>query len=119
MKTLINKVQLIGNLGKDPEVKTVGDGRKMARTSIATTESYKNKEGEWVNQTTWHNLVAWGAAAERFSKRLGKGDNVAIEGRLVNRKYVDKDGVTRYSTDVEVSDLVLMNKQEPAMKQGA
>lgn len=109
---LRNKVQLIGNLGVDPEVKELDGGRKMARWSLATSEIYKNSEGDKVTDTTWHNIVAWGKTAEIAEKLLKKGTEVAIEGKLVNRSYTDKDGNKRFITEVQANELVLFGKNK-------
>lgn len=109
MYALKNKVQLIGNLGAAPEVKATANGRKMARFSIATNESYKNANGERVTETQWHNLIAWGKIADIVGKYLDKGKEVAIEGKLVNRSFEDKNGQKRYITEVQVSELLLLS----------
>ena len=108
MYALKNKVQLIGNLGNAPEVKTLESGKKMARFNVATNEVYRNAKGEKVTETQWHNLVAWGKVAEIVEKYLTKGKEVAIEGKLVNRSYNDKDGNKKYITEVQVSELLLL-----------
>ncbi len=108
MYALKNKVQLIGNLGNAPEVKTLDSGKKMARFSVATNENYRNAKGEKVTETQWHNLVAWGKVAEIAEKFLIKGKEVAIEGKLVNRSYSDKDGNKKYITEVVVNELLLL-----------
>ncbi len=108
MYALKNKVQLIGNLGNAPEVKTLDAGKKMARFRIATSETYRNAKGEKVIETQWHNLVAWGKLAEIAEKFLAKGKEVAIEGKLVNRSYEDKDGNKKYFTEVHVNELLLL-----------
>lgn len=108
MYALKNKVQLIGNLGNAPEVKTFDGGKKMARFSVATNENYRNAKGEKVTETQWHNLVAWGKVAEIAEKFLVKGKEVAIEGKLVNRTYNDKEGNKKYITEVVVSELLLL-----------
>lgn len=115
MNTLKNKVQLMGHLGNDPEVKTMENGRKMARFSIATNEGYKNSKGEWVENTQWHNLTAWGATAENVEKNLFKGTEVLIEGKLVNGNYLDKEGNKKYFTDVHVNDFLLIGKKNPVL----
>jgi single-strand DNA-binding protein len=94
----INKVILVGNLGKDPDVMTYENGVKRSAFSLATTESYKDKEGNWVEQTEWHNIVLWRYLAD---KNLIKGDKIYLEGRIRNRKYDDKDGITRYITEIQ------------------
>ncbi len=102
-----NKVTLIGNLGQNPEVKEFNGGNKLAKFSIATNETYKNKAGEKVTDTQWHNLTAWGKTAEIVEKYLKKGSEVAVEGKLLNRNYTDKEGVKRYVTEIQVSELVM------------
>ena len=108
MNALRNKVQLIGNLGAAPEVKTISNGRKMARFSMATNEIYYNGKGEKVEETQWHLVVAWGKSAEIAEKFLDRGSEVAIEGKLINRSYTDKDGVKKYITEVELNELLLL-----------
>ncbi len=96
----LNKVMLIGNLGKDPEVRYTTSGQGVASFSIATTEKYKNKSGEWEEKTEWHNIVLWGKLAEIAKDYLSKGKTVFIEGRLQTRKWQDKDGRDRYNTEI-------------------
>lgn len=103
-----NKVTLIGNLGQDPEVKELNGGNKLVKFSIATNETYRNKAGEKVTDTQWHNLTAWGKTAEIVGKYLKKGSEVAVEGKLLNRNYTDKDGVKRYVTEIQVNELVML-----------
>jgi len=110
MYTLKNKVQLIGNLGNAPEVRTTKNGKKMVRFSMATNEVYKNANGEKVKETQWHNLIAWGKVADIAEKYLSKGTEVAIDGKLINNNYIDKDGNKKYSTDVHVNELLLIGK---------
>ena len=108
MSSLRNSVKLIGNLGAKPEVKHLEGGKVVARMSIATTESYKNTKGEKVQDTTWHQLVAWGKTAEIAEKFLDKGSELAIEGKLTNRSYEDKDGVKKYISEVLVNEIVML-----------
>src|ERR1700751_4340465 len=108
MNNLRNKVTFIGNLGNTPEVKTFEGDKKMAKVSIATNEIYKNKKGERVNETTWHNVVAWGPLVNVLEKYTEKGTEVAIEGKLVNRNYTYKEGIKRYVTEIHMSDLLLL-----------
>jgi single-strand DNA-binding protein len=108
MYALKNKVQLIGNLGGKPEVKSMETGKKRAQFSVATNETYRNAKGEKVTETQWHRVVAWGRVAEIVEKYLDKGREVAIEGKLVNRSYTDKDGNKKYITEVLVSELLLL-----------
>ena len=97
----VNKVILVGNLGRDPEVRTLDNGTKVARFSLATTESYKDRNtGERVDQTEWHNIVLWRGLAEIAERFLRKGNQIYVEGKLQTRSYEDKEGVTKYNTDV-------------------
>jgi single-strand DNA-binding protein len=109
MNNIRNRVQLIGRLGGDPEVKSFENNRKMAKLNLATTEVYNNTKGERVENTEWHNVIAWGKTAERAEEYLLKGMEVMVEGKLTHRQYTDKEGIKRYITEVEASDLVLMN----------
>ena len=111
MNTLRNKVQLIGNLGMTPEVRTLDGGKKVARVSLATREIYKNYKGDRFTETYWHNLVAWGKTAEIAEKIMSKGSEVAIEGKLVTRAYTDKHGVKRFVTEVVVNEFVLLDSK--------
>ena len=110
MSTLRNKVQLIGNLGNDPEIINLENGRKLAKFSLATNDNYKNAKGEKVTDTQWHNVIAWGKAAEIIEKYLVKGNEVAVEGKLTSRSYEDKDGIKRYITEVTCSELLMLGK---------
>jgi single-strand DNA-binding protein len=110
MNALRNKVQLIGNLGKDPEVITLESGKKLARFSLATNEHRKNAEGEKITETTWHNVVAWNRLADIIEKYVAKGQEVALEGKLSNRSYETKEGHTRYITEVVAYDLLMIGK---------
>ena len=103
-----NKVTLIGNLGQNPEVKELNGGKKLAKFSLATNETYRNKAGEKVTDTQWHNLTAWGKTADIIEKYLKKGSEVAVAGKLLNRNYTDKEGVKRYITEIQVSELVML-----------
>jgi len=108
MNKLNNTVRLIGNLGYDPEVREVAKGRKVARISVATHESYTNQEGEKVTDTQWHTVVAWGRTAEMVQRLLRKGAPIALEGRLVHRSYTGKEGIKRYVTEIVLSDFKLI-----------
>jgi single-strand DNA-binding protein len=108
MNALRNKVQLIGNLGMVPEIKTLDGGKKLAKMSIATNESYKNAKGELIKETQWHNLIAWGKTAEIVEKYAKKGSEVAIEGKLINRNYIDKEGAKRYITEIQINEFLLL-----------
>jgi len=111
MKNLRNKVQLIGNLGKDPEVKQLDSGKTLAKMSLATSENYKNADGEKVTDTQWHNLVAWGKTAQIAEQYLKKGNKIAIEGKLINRSYEDKEGIKRYVTEVLVNEILMLGSK--------
>jgi single-strand DNA-binding protein len=97
---MLNRVTLVGHLGRDPEVRRLENGSAVAKFSIATTESYKDPNGEWQNQTEWHDIVLWRLQAEQAEKTLKKGSFVYIEGKLTHRKYTDKNGIERYATEV-------------------
>ena len=109
MNGLRNKVQLIGRLGQDPEVKTLESGKKVAHFNVATKESYKNAEGTKIDETTWHSIVAWNGLAELSSRFLSKGREVCIEGRIAYRSYTDKTGIQRNVTEIVATDLVMFN----------
>ena len=104
----VNKVILIGNLGKDPEVRYLDSGVAVANFSLATTENYRNKEGEKVSQTEWHNVVLWRGLAEIAEKYLKKGSSVYIEGRIRNRKWEDKEGNTRYNNEILADNMTML-----------
>jgi single-strand DNA-binding protein len=114
MYSLRNKVQLIGNLGKNPEIKTTDSGKKLVRLSVATNEMFTNSKGEKVKETQWHNLVAWGKMAEVAEKYLSKGSEIAIEGKLITKDYVDKEGNKKYSTEIQVNELLLLGSKSDA-----
>ncbi len=96
----LNKVMLIGNLGKDPEVRYTAAGTAVASFSLATSERFKNKNGEWEEKTEWHNVTLWARLAEIAGEYLAKGKTVYIEGRLQTRKWQDRDGKDRYTTEI-------------------
>jgi len=110
MTALRNKVQLIGHVGNDPEIKNFETGKKLANLTLATSEVYKNDKGEKVEETQWHKVVAWGNTAEVIEKYVGKGKEIAVEGKLVHRSYDDKNGEKRYFTEVVVNELLLLGK---------
>jgi single-strand DNA-binding protein len=112
MAKSVNKVILIGNLGKDPEVKYTPSGTAVANFSLATNERYKDKEGQWQDRTEWHNIVAWQRLAEIAGEYLKKGRSVYIEGSLRTRSWDDKDGQKHYKTEVWANDLVLLGGRE-------
>lgn len=111
MTTLKNNVQLIGRLGNDPELRTFDSGKKMTSFSLATNETYYNNKGEKVEDTQWHNIVAWGKKAETIESYLKKGSEIAIQGKLVNRKY-EKEGVTKYITEINLNEMLMLDKKE-------
>ena len=108
MSTLKNKVQLIGNVGNEPEITNLESGKKVVKFSMATNEFYKNSEGEKQQDTQWHNIVAWGKIAEIVEKYVGKGKEVALEGKLTSRSYETKEGEKRYVTEVVVDEILLL-----------
>ncbi|MFH4964715.1 single-stranded DNA-binding protein [Gaetbulibacter sp. M235] len=110
MNTLRNKVQLIGNLGNDPEIINLESGKTLAKFSIATNESYTNNKGEKVTDTQWHNVVAWGKTAQIIEKYVTKGKEVAIEGKLTNRSYETKEGEKRFITEIVCNELMMLGK---------
>ena len=97
---MINKVTLIGNLGRDPEVRRLENGAVVAKFPVATNESYKDKNGEWQTQTEWHDVVVWRQLAERVERDLKKGKLVYVEGKLTHRKYTDQNNIERYVTEI-------------------
>lgn len=111
MSNLRNSVRLIGFLGNAPEVKELTKAKKVARISLATNESYKNDKGEKIEETQWHNLVLWDKQATIAEKHLKKGSEVAVEGKLSSRSYVDKEGIKRYFTEIIVNDILLLGKK--------
>ena len=111
MSTLRNKVQLIGNLGNDPEIIALESGRKLAKFSLATNESYKDVNGEKQTKTDWHNIVAWGKPAEIIEKYVTKGKEVAVEGKLTTRNYETKEGEKRYITEVVCNELLMLGSK--------
>ena len=106
MNSLRNNVRLVGNLGMDPEVKGFENNRKLAKIAIATNETYKNDKGERITDTQWHNCILWGVQAQLAEDLLKKGDEVAVEGKLSSRSYVDKDGNKRYVTEIVVNEFL-------------
>ncbi len=111
MSTLRNKVQLLGNLGNEPEIITLDSGKKIAKFSIATNESYKNAKGEKVTDTQWHNVIAWNKTAEIIEKYLKKGNEIMVEGKLTSRSYETKEGEKRYITEVVCNELLMLGNR--------
>jgi single-strand DNA-binding protein len=114
MYSLRNKVQLIGNLGKIPEIKTTTTGKKWVKFSIATNEFFTNSKGEKVKETQWHNVVAWGKLADVAEKYLNKGSEVALEGKLVTKDYLDKEGNKKNVTEIQVNEMLLLGSKAVA-----
>ena len=108
MNSLKNKVILIGRLGQDPQTKTTESGKKVTHFTLATDDSYKNSEGQRISEATWHNITAWNGTADIADRFLKKGNQVAVEGRIVYRSYEDKKGVTKNTTEIVLDDLVLL-----------
>lgn len=108
----VNKVILIGNLGRDPEIRTLENGAKVASFSIATTETFKDKEGQRREQTEWHNIVMWRGLADVAEKYLKKGTQIYIEGKLRTRNWEDKDGNKRYTTEVIGDTFTILSRRE-------
>ncbi len=111
MSTLRNSVRLIGRLGNDPEVKTFANDRSMARFSLATNDYYRDGNGKQTQETQWHNVVAWGKTAEIAEKILSKGKEAAIQGKLINRSWEDKEGNKHYITEVVANEIVVFGKE--------
>jgi single-strand DNA-binding protein len=109
---MVNKVTLIGHLGRDPEVRTLENGTKVGSFSLATTESYKDKNDTWQNLTEWHNIVVWRGLAERAERDLKKGSLAYIEGKITHRKYQDKEGQERTSTEIVASTVNSLERRE-------
>ncbi len=108
----INKVILVGNLGADPEVRYTPQGTAVANFNVATNESYKNRDGEMVEKTEWHRVVAWDRLAEIIGEYLKKGSQVYIEGSLQTRSYEDKDGVTKYTTEIKAREMQILGSRD-------
>jgi len=108
----LNRVELIGNLGRDPEIRYTPGGTAVASFSLATSEKVKNKSGEWEERTEWHNVTLWGRLAEIAGEYLGKGKTVYIEGRLQTRKWQDKDGKDRYTTEIVGEKMQMLSRKD-------
>ncbi len=114
MSTIRNKVQLIGNVGNAPEVRNLDGGKKVASFSIATNEFFKNSKGEKIQNTQWHTIVAWGKTAEIIEQHVGKGKEIAIEGKLTSRSYETNEGDKRYVTEVVANEILLLGNAQNA-----
>jgi len=110
MNTLRNSVQLIGNLGQKPEIVNLENGKKLAKFSLATNESYKDSKGEKQTKTEWHNLIAWGKTADIVAMFLDKGKEIAISGKLTYNTYEDKEGNKRSKTEIVINEIVMFGK---------
>lgn len=117
----VNRVILIGNLGRDPEIRSLEGGVKVANFSLATTETYKGKNGEKVDSTEWHNIVLWRGLAEVAESYLKKGNTVFIEGKIRTREWTDKDGNKRYTTEIVADNVVMLGgrRDQPAGEYGS
>ncbi|HHJ09987.1 MAG TPA: single-stranded DNA-binding protein [Bacteroidetes bacterium] len=112
MNNLRNRVNLIGNIGMDPKVREIKGGRKMARFTLATTDNYRNSEGEKVSDTQWHNIVVWGNQASFAEKYLHKGQEIAVEGKITHREYTDDKGEKKYFTEVVANQILVLNYRD-------
>jgi single-strand DNA-binding protein len=118
MSGSLNKVILIGNLGKDPELKMTPSGQPFARFSLATTETWRSQAGEKQQRTEWHNIVVWGKPAETAEKYLRKGKQIMVEGRIQYRDYTDQSGVKKTYTDIRCDNFVMLGRMEDGPRQG-
>jgi single-strand DNA-binding protein len=116
---MINKVTLIGNLGRDPEVRHLEGGGVVARLAVATNENYKDRAGEWQTKTEWHNVELWGAAAERAERQFKKGNLIYIEGKIQTDKWQDQTGNDRYTTKVRALSIRSLERREQQEQVGA
>lgn len=112
MSGSLNKVLLIGNLGRDPELKATPSGQNVARFSMATTETWKSQDGTKQSKTEWHNIVVWGKQAEIAEKYLRKGKQIMVEGRIQYREYTTQDGVKKTACDIRCDNFVMLGRME-------
>lgn len=119
MSSMKNKVQLVGHVGQDPELKQVGSGQQLLRLSVATNERFRSGDGDWKDDTQWHPVVAWGKQAERLASQVKKGSGLMIEGRLVHRSYETKEGEKRYATEVVLTEYFLLASKPVTVEEGA
>ncbi|OGU14746.1 MAG: hypothetical protein A2X61_03935 [Ignavibacteria bacterium GWB2_35_12] len=110
MAISLNRVTLIGNLGADPDMKSIPQGNSVCTISLATTDSYKDKSGEFKETTEWHRIVFWDSLADLASKYLKKGSKIYVEGKLKHRSY-EKDGITRYMTEIQARSMIMLSKE--------
>lgn len=115
---MINKVILVGNLGRDPEIRVLESGTKVAKFTMATNENYRDKNNEWQTITEWHNVILWRYLAESAERQLKKGSQVYIEGKLTHRKYQDKDGNDRYVTEVVANVMKSLDRRDSQFDSG-
>jgi single-strand DNA-binding protein len=113
MKNLMNSVRLIGNVGKEPQLKDFGNGKKVATLTLATSEKRKDANGKLIEHTDWHNLVFWGKQADVVVNYVGKGVKIAVEGKLSHRDYTTASGEKRYVTEVVVNEMAFLNGRKP------
>ncbi len=114
----VNKVILVGNLGQDPELRYTGGGTAVCNLRIATNESYKDTNGEWVERTEWHSVVAWGRLAEICNEYLKKGSQAYFEGSLQTRSYEDRDGNTKYATEIKAREMMMLGGRDDSFSGG-
>lgn len=110
MNAIKNRVQLIGHVGGDPEIKDFEQGKKKATLNLATNDVYRNEKGEKIEETQWHRVIAWGKTAEIIQKYVNKGKEIAIDGKLTHRSYEDRNGEKKFLTEVVVNELLLLGK---------
>ena len=111
MNKLRNNVLLIGNLGVDPEKINLESGKSLTKCRMATNESYRDNNGELIKETQWHNLVAWGKTADYMHDTLQQGSEVAVNGKIINRTYEDKDGQKKYISEIVVNEFLALNNK--------
>ncbi len=119
MTTMKNSIQLIGNVGRDPEITKTSSGAKVGKVSLATNESYKDKNGEWTEETQWHNLVAWGNLADYMENHITKGAYIGIRGKLRYRKYTNKEGQPQMRTEILVQEFLNPEKKTAKTEEAA
>jgi len=112
MEKSINKVELVGYAGINPEVKTFSNGTKMVRLALATSENFKNRDGEWVRNTTWHNVVLWDKVAEDALSKSKKGNLISISGKIVARSYVDNNGIKQHNVEIRGAGFEIKPREE-------
>ncbi len=112
MKSLRNQVQLIGRLGADPEMKEFSNGNSKVSMNIATSETYKNKAGDQITDTQWHNVIAWNGTGKYIKNYISKGTEIIIQGKLTHNSYEDKNGITRYITEIVADQVMILSKKE-------